>query len=232
MVDTGNEGRRLTNKGRATRDRIIEAAATLMSTHTVSGTSIDDVRKVAGVSGSQMQHYFADKRSLVRGVVAWQADSVVELSQLPVLGQLDSFEALDLWAELNIARQRRLACQGGCGLGSLAGELVEQDSEIRADLAEGFERWEALLRDGLRRMRKRGDLSPEANPDELALSILAALQGGMLLTQTKRDVRPVEVALKNVIAHVRSFATDEAERTNTRRKPGKARVATRLVATL
>jgi hypothetical protein len=79
-------------------------------------------------------------------------------------------------------------------------------------------------------MRDRGDLRPEANPDELAISLLAALQGGMLLTQTTRDIKPLEGAIKGVLAHVRSFATDEAERGRTNRKPAITRKARRLLA--
>src|ERR1700743_1947856 len=131
------DGARLTRKGQATKERIVKIAADLIFDRGVAGTSIDDVRKAAGVSGSQMTHYFIDKRSLVRAVVALQADTVLELHRLPVLGELDTFEALDLWGELYIARQKRLACQGGCSFGSLAGELAEQDDETRLDLADG-----------------------------------------------------------------------------------------------
>jgi AcrR family transcriptional regulator len=207
MIDAG-EPTRLTPKGRATRDRIVKTAADLIFRHGVAGTSIDDVRKAAGVSGSQMTHYFRDKRSLVRAVIAWQADTVIGLHQQPVLGKLDSFEALDLWAELNIARQRKLNCEGGCSFGSLAGELAETDAETRADLAAGFERWETLFREGLQAMRDRGDLRPDADPGELAAGLLASLQGGMLLTQTTREIRHVEAALKTALEHVRSYAPE------------------------
>jgi AcrR family transcriptional regulator len=232
MGDTDEDTQRLTRKGRATRERITKVAAHLMFERGVAGTSIDDVREAAGVSGSQMTHYFADKRSLVRAVVSWQSNTVIELHQLLVLGELDTFEALDLWAELNIATQRRFGFANGCGLGSLAGELAKQDSETLADLAESFERWEALFRHGLGLMKQRGELRQDADADELALSLLAALQGGTLLTQTKRNVRPLKVALKNAIAYVRSFAADEAERTNTRPKPATARKASRVLASL
>jgi quinol monooxygenase YgiN len=39
-------------------------------------------------------------------------------------------------------------------------------------------------------MRDRGDLLPAADPDSLAPALLAAMQGGMLLTQTLRDTAP------------------------------------------
>ena len=206
-MDGEEDPGRLTLKGRATRERIVEAAADLLFRQGVAGTSIDDVRKATGVSGSQMTHYFRDKRSLVRAVIAWQADTVIALHQQPALGKLDSFEALDLWAELNIARQRELHCQGGCGFGSLAGELVETDAETRADLAAGFTRWVALFRDGLQAMRDRGDLRPDADPSQLADGLLASLQGGTLLTQTTREIRHLEAALKTALDHIRSYAT-------------------------
>jgi AcrR family transcriptional regulator len=200
------ETARLTPKGRATRDRIVRAAADLIFRQGAVGTSIDDVRKAAGVSGSQMTHYFRDKRSLVRAVIAWQAGTVIGLHEQPALGRLDSFEALDLWAELNIARQRELNCEGGCSFGSLAGELAMSDAETRADLADGFVRWETLFRRGLTAMRDRGDLRPDADPAELGAALLASLQGGLLLAKTTRDLRLLEAALKTALDHVRSYA--------------------------
>ena len=219
----------MTPKGRATRQRIVSAAADLIFERGVAGTSIEDVRRAAGVSGSQVSHYFAEKRSLVRAVIAWQIDTVVELQELPVLGRLDSFQSLDMWAELNIAQQKRLACRGGCRLGSLAGELAEQDPEIRADLAAGFDRCVASFRSGLRLMRQRGDLRPDADPDDLAVGLLSAFEGGMLLSRTYRDIRMLEASLKAVLAYIRSFATNEAERMQIHRKPGLSRRAGRLV---
>src|SRR6201992_739057 len=136
---------RLTPQGRATRDRIVKTAADLIFRQGVAGTSIDDVRKAAGVSGSQMTHYFQDKRSLVRAVVAWRADNVIALHQHPSLGELDSFDALEIWAELNVMLQQKMNCQGGCGLGSLAGELGADDEENPAQLRAGLALWGGVL---------------------------------------------------------------------------------------
>ena len=44
-------------------------------------------------------------------------------------------------------------------------------------------------------MHARGELTPDTDPDTLALALLAALQGGLLLTQVKRDTKPLEAAL-------------------------------------
>jgi TetR/AcrR family transcriptional regulator, transcriptional repressor for nem operon len=44
-------------------------------------------------------------------------------------------------------------------------------------------------------MHARGRLTPDTVPDTLALALLAALQGGLLLTQIERDTKPLEAAL-------------------------------------
>ena len=206
-MPTAPNAEELTTKGQATRARIVGAAADLMTAHGVSAVNMLDVRKAANISGSQLSHYFDNKQSLIRAVIARQADAVIDLHQAPELGELDSFEALELWAKLNIESLESRNCEGGCSYGSLAGELVECDPVVRTDLAAGFARWEQLFRHGLTLMRDRGDLRPDADPDRLSYAIMAALQGGMLLGQTARDATPLRAALTSVLDYLRSYAT-------------------------
>ena len=106
MTRAASPGSRLTVKGRATRARIIDAAARLMYEKGAAHTSLEDVRKAAKASGSQMSHYFADKRSLVRAVIAHQADAVMADHHDPGLGNLDSIAALREWAQRIVEQQR------------------------------------------------------------------------------------------------------------------------------
>ena len=206
MVTEPPKPRRLTPKGRATRDRIIEAATELIARHGVAGTGIEDVRAAADVSGSQLYHYFDSKQALIRAVITKQADAALRPDE-PRIGALDSFEALRAWADAGIERLRENGCRSDCNLGSLAGELSVSDEESRADLANGFLRWKDLLLDGLRAMRDRGELRAEADLEELAYSLLSALQGGVLLSQTVLNTQPVEASLNASLAYIRSFAT-------------------------
>jgi AcrR family transcriptional regulator len=206
MTTENATGERLTSRGQATRERIVDAAAQLILDRGVAAVSMRDVRGAANVSGSQLSHYFGDKQSLIRAVIAHQADAVVLVHQMPELGQLDSFEALDRWAELNIESLESKDCRGGCSYGSLAGELAERDDTVRADLATGFDRWEQLFRHGLTLMRDRGELREDADPEQLTYALMAALQGGMLLAQTARDTAPLRAALASVLEYLRSHA--------------------------
>ena len=207
-MDATADAPRLTRKGRATRDRIVAAAADLVFVRGVAGTSTDDVRAAAGVSSSQLYHYFADKRALVRAVIAHQTERILDAQQ-PLLGRLDSIEALRAWRDLLVELQRQRSCEGGCPIGSLGSELSELDPDARTDLAAGFGRWETAIREGLHAMKDRGDLQEGADPDQLALATLAALQGGLLLTKVRRDTAALEAGLDSMIAHIASLTTPD-----------------------
>ena len=58
--------------------------------------------------------------------------------------------------------------------------MAESDPQARARIAAGFERWSAVIGDGLRGLRASGHQSADIDPDDFALTVLAALQGGLL----------------------------------------------------
>lgn len=195
----------LTAKGAATRARIVEAAATLVRQRGAAGASIDEVRSRAGVSASQMYHYFGDKRELVRAVVAHEAALVVAAQQ-PELDSIDSLASLRAWRDRVVETERAQGFRAGSPLGSLASELVDTDPDARPELLAGFERWESPLLTGLRTMRDNGELRFDADIERLSLALLGALQGGLLLSQLRRDGAPLEAALDAVLERIESLA--------------------------
>ena len=160
----------------------------------VGNTTVEDIRAAAGVSSSQVYHYFADKTALIHAVIEFQSAAVVG-GQEPLFAQLDSLEGLRRWRDFLISHQKHMRCRGGCPLASLASEMVEFDGRARTELAESFRRWEAGIRSGLRAMHKRGELKATADPDDLALATLASVQGVLVLTQIHRSTKPLATAI-------------------------------------
>lgn len=198
------DDRKFTPKGLATRERIVEAAANLIHERGVAGTTTEDVRDAADVSSSQLYHYFEDKMALVRAVIAYQTDAVIG-AQDEFLGHLDSMQALRGWRDFLVRFQRGVRCAGGCPLGTLSTEIAEIIPEFRIDLNRAFTRWEDGIRSGLRAMHVRGALRKDADPDRLATALLAAVQGGLLLTQIRRNTKPLEAALDATLDHIESL---------------------------
>lgn len=198
--------RRLTPRGASTRARIVAAAVELMYVKGVNATTLDDVRAASNTSKSQLYNHFADKEELVRAVVAERSAQVLERERAN-LERLKSFRGLIRWRDALVRRNALQNGAYGCALGSLAGELADQDEQARVTLAESFAQWQGLLAAGLRRMKENGVLRPDADPERLATGLMAALQGGYLLAETAHDIEPMAVALDLALDHVKSFLT-------------------------
>src|SRR6201993_3184476 len=196
MVNETSDRPRLTPKGARTRARIVEEAAALIHERGVAGTTLEDVKVAAEVSGSQMYHYFPDKNELVQAVIDHQADAIVN-RQRQALGSPNGVEA---WRNMVITAAKRTKAKGGCQLGSLVSQLAESDPEARALIAAGFDQWAAAIGDGLKSLHADGKLPPGIDPDALAVTLLATLEGALLLAQVHRDTRPIETAVNTLLA--------------------------------
>jgi AcrR family transcriptional regulator len=199
--------RRLTARGAATKARITQAAADLMYLRGVSATTLDDVRMVSGTSKSQLYQHFPDKDALVGDVIALQSSKVLSREH-ERLDQLRSFRGLQRWRDALVRASALRDGAHGCVLGSLASEVADSDEQARVALAADFARWESLIAAGLRRMQDNGSLRPDADPDRLAVGLMAALQGGYLLAQTAHDVQPMAIALDMALDQVKTYQPD------------------------
>ena len=54
-------------------------------------------------------------------------------------------------------------------------------------------------------MRDRGELSQDANPTDIALAVLAAVRGGLLLSKGEKSNRPLEAAFEMALASTRFY---------------------------
>ena len=77
---------------------------------------------------------------------------------------------------------------------------------------------------GLEQMRGRGELRSDADPAALATATMASLQGGLLLTQVRRDPGQLRLALDGALANLRTAAAPEQPRPSHGRAPGSATI--------
>ena len=196
MTSDARNQPRLTPKGERTRARIVEASARLMHERSVAGTTLEDVKAAAQVSGSQLYHYFPDKDDLVQAVIDHQAHVIAGNQRQADIGSPDGLRA---WRDTVIAQAKSSNGKGGCPLGSLAGQLAETDPRARALIAAGFEQWSAVISDGMRRLQAAGRLPAAIDADDYAITLLAAVQGGLLLAQVQQNTGPLETAVDTLI---------------------------------
>ena len=174
----------------------MEAAAALIHAGGVAAATLEDVKVAAEVSGSQMYHYFPEKNELLQAVIDYQAESIVSRNRHAFNGM----HGVEAWRNMVIGAAKRTQAKGGCQLGSLVGQLAETDPEARALIASGFDQWSATIADGLRSLHADGRLQSGIDPDDLATTLLATLEGGILLAQVHGSSRPLETAIDTLLA--------------------------------
>jgi AcrR family transcriptional regulator len=202
-----SQSAQLTLKGVATRGRIVKAAADLVLARGVGGTSLDDICSGTGTSKGQLFHYFpSGKSELVSAIASFQAERVLN-AQRPFLDTLDTFEDWQRWRDAVISHYRAQP-HWGCPIGALTAELVGNEPARAAELTAHMNRWRGYLTDGLERMSTARLLRAEVDPNALALSIFAALHGGLMLTQMMESIEPLEAALDGGLAALHAAAAE------------------------
>jgi TetR/AcrR family transcriptional regulator, transcriptional repressor for nem operon len=195
-------GEPMTKRGRASRERIVERAAELFAERGIAATTVDEVLAAAGAGKGQFYHYFRGRDELAAAAVGYRCAQVVGgLAQ--ALGGVSSPAGLEE-ALAGFVAGFEEAGLSGCPIGTLAAEVAGRNEAARLQAAAGFDAWEQLLEDALERMRERGELRADAEPTVLATGLLACIEGGMVLSQARKDMASLRVAVDAGLAQVRT----------------------------
>ena len=191
-----------TGRGRASRERIVERAADLFAERGIAGTSVDEVLAAAKAGKGQFYHYFRNRDELAAAAVGYRCAQVVD-GLTEALGDVSSLAGLEQALAGFIAGFEQTGLPG-CPIGTLATEVAGRNEAARMQAAAGFDAWERMLADALERMRQRGELRADAQPAVLATGLLASIEGGMVLSQTRKDVASLRIAVDTGLAQVRT----------------------------
>jgi len=185
-----------TDRGRATRDRIIDTACELFYRQGVRARGLNQIATESATGKGQLYHYFQDKSELVKAVVDRQLQQVLE-GQEPELSSIADVDTFRSWIDSLIDGYPA----GGpyrCPLGSLVVEL-SNDADLQPILRDAMRSWQERIALALTRLAGKRKIDAAG----LAERILAAYQGGVLLAQAYGSLDPLRNALGAIVADVR-----------------------------
>lgn len=192
-------------KGAATRARIIRVAADLFHKQGPGATSPDQVIDASATGKGQFYHYFKSKEGLVHAVLQTYLDDISN-GTAPLSYQIDSWADLERWFFANIKLQKRFNMTRGCPFGTIGNEVTEHDELIRQDLSLIFEVVKNKLAAFFIKEKAKGQISEDANEEQLADFCIATIQGAMLLGKIKRNSQTAETIVREAFAHLKRYA--------------------------
>ncbi len=180
----------------------MERAADLFAERGIAATSVDEVLAAAGAGKGQFYHYFRSRDELAAAAVGHRCAQVVAgLTQ--ALGGVSSLAGLERALAGFVAGFEQMGMPG-CPIGTLATEVAGRNEDARLQAAAGFDAWEQLLAGALERMRQCGELRADAAPAVLATGLLASIEGGMVLSQARKDMASLRIGVEAGLAQVRA----------------------------
>jgi AcrR family transcriptional regulator len=198
----------------ATRERIVERSAELFRRQGFAATGVKQIVAEANAPFGSVYHFFpGGKEQLGAEVIRWSGG---------VYGQLiDTFFPPD--ADLVAATRNFFAAAAetlretdyadACPIATVALEVSSSSEPMRQACAEVFNSWvdsttKRLVDSGLPRGRSR----------ELAISVLASLEGAFVLSRALRSTEPLEVAGAACTASVREAVSARRAHARARRR--------------
>jgi TetR/AcrR family transcriptional regulator, transcriptional repressor for nem operon len=175
------------------KQEIISIARNVIHTKGYQATSVSDVLHAANIGKGQFYHYFSSKYDLGLAVVE---DLIQEWDGQLINGILKSEEEpksklnkmLD-WATTFHAEMEK---KRGCPIGNLAIEMSEHDETFRVKIQLFFDRWFLGVEVVLDEMIKQNLLDSSINTKKSAQTIVAMIEGGVLLMKNQQDIKLLE----------------------------------------
>jgi TetR/AcrR family transcriptional regulator, lmrAB and yxaGH operons repressor len=171
------------------RERLTSATAELMQRHGVAGTGIAEILSTSGVTRRSIYLNFpGGKAELVAAATRSAGDELTETLR-SCIEQPDPISAFTrMWSEVLISTD----FAGGCPIVAAASSRDEAP-EAASTAAEVFAEWAQLLTD-----RLREDGINRGAAQSLATTIVAALEGAVILSRAARSTWPLEQACQHL----------------------------------
>lgn len=170
------------------RERVLEAARTLIEATGFRSASLNDILSKAGVSSSNFYYHFKSKEDLGLAVVKQFTEGLEDHIIRPIFQdrKRSPLERLRAYLELHRLKLEANHCTGGCPFGKLVSELSEENPCFRQLIEAAFGRLKDSLRECIREGIEKGELRRGIDPANASTLVLGSVQGLMLVAKGEK----------------------------------------------
>jgi len=193
------------------REDIIRIAAALMESNGYENTKLSDILEASGTGKGQFYYYFNSKRELGLSVIDYSFSSFERNMLSGILCSVENPETkFEKMLEWIVAFHQSKQAKCGCVFGNLALEMSEHDEGFREKLNDVFKIWAKRLEPVLSELMGTSDITGSAEVEKLSRSIVAMIEGGILLMKNSQDIRILQDMTDRIRYLVGSYSASHA----------------------
>lgn len=189
------------SKGEQTRNHIIKSARNILVVKGFYNTSISNIIAVSGVKKGNLYYYFSSKEELGLAVLEDAKEEFFSFLEKSFWGA-DPVEKVINSCEAILKEQKRQNFVGGCLFGNTALEMSDCNENFARVINTVFSMWIEQLTVLLSNARTLGLLKIKIPERLLAKTIVAIIEGGIMMSRVSKDEQDLEdclTALKTMI---------------------------------
>lgn len=177
-----------------TVERLIRSTQELLWERGYVGTSPKAIQRAADAGQGSMYHHFAGKAQLAKAAIERSSRELKTAAE-------EQFEAPGTATEkISSYLEREREVLRGCRIGRLTADPdVMADPELRAPVAETFDWLRQQLEEIVAEGKRRNEYPDDVDPEQLAATVVAVLQGGYVLARAADSIEPFELAVRGLI---------------------------------
>jgi TetR/AcrR family transcriptional repressor of nem operon len=200
---------RTAQKDSLTKQKLLDAAQSLMLAKGYAATSVDEVCEAARLTKGSFFHYFDSKEHLGK-LVAEHFFSARQQQFLsaPFHQKKDPRDRVLGYVDFLIDMSRDARGAKGCLLGMFVQELSETHPRIRSVCAACLDEQAEFLQKDLEQAKTKYTPRARWSPQDLADHLIAVMQGAIILAKAKQDRKLIEASLLHVKAYLHSLLGD------------------------
>lgn len=174
-------------KGDETRGRIRDAGFKLLRSRGYHNTSMNDIVEYTGVKKGNLYFHYGSKEDLAIEVLKDAAEKYnlyINSRVKPSSTAQKLHDIIDAIYDYNTQPGQF----NGCLFGNMALETGGSNTALEFFVRELFSKWERMLETHIVKGISLGDFKPHEKPVVLARMILAAIEGGIMLTKISGSI--------------------------------------------
>jgi AcrR family transcriptional regulator len=203
-------GAQAPRKGARTRQRIVREAAGLFNTRGFAGTSVSDVSAATGLEKGGVYNHFGSKDDLALAAFDYAAALIHTRLAAAVRAHPDGVGRLRGMFDVYRTLSEQPFIAGGCPILNTAVDADDTHPALRERARSAMDVWLRLVAEALEAGDAAGQFRPGLDVTAVAGTIVAALEGGILLARLYRDAGWMHAVIGQMSGYVDSLRTPAA----------------------